>query len=264
MNARHTWFLGTRPRAIKGTRLLATGLVAESHQRYKGRPNYRKPLATPPPTLMSDPQDEPGVISISSDSDDGDVAPTAGPSNVNRGSAGLDEPHVLDDASRAQLHVAIASAPEDRVREAFAALVDSIPAITERVFGMLVAVPALPVAPWNAAPAANPGARARAEPMISRWRICENCEEEYDAGTVRRATECSYHEGELEPSEDDDSWIEWDENVHGPMDTEENRRQYPDQFTWSCCDRDGTQPGCVEGEHEPKEVQPRQKRPRWH
>ncbi|EIW57356.1 uncharacterized protein TRAVEDRAFT_125706 [Trametes versicolor FP-101664 SS1] len=219
---------------------------------------------------MSDPQDDPGVISISSDSDDGDVAPAAGPSNVNgrtvvaaRDSAELDSLHALDDASRAQLHVAIATAPEDRVREAFAALVDSVPAITERVFGMLVAVPPLPVAPPNAAPAPDQGAGGRTKPMIPRWRICENCEKEYDAGTIRRATECIYHDGELEISEDD-SWADWDENVHGPMDTEENRIQFPDQFTWSCCERDGTQPGCVQDEHQPKEVQPRQKRLRWH
>lgn len=167
---------------------------------YKRRPRYRNSLATPPITLMSDPQDDPGVISISSDSDDGDVAPATGPSNANRrGSAKLDTPHALDDASRAQLHAAIATAPEDRVREAFAALVDGVPAITERVFGMLVAVPPLPVAPLNAAAAPNQGAGGRTKPMIPRWRICENCEKEYDAGTVRRATECSYHDGELPP-----------------------------------------------------------------
>lgn len=67
-------------------------------------------------------------------------------------------------------------------------------------------------------------------------------------------------QGELELNEDE--WPDWDEDVHGPMDTEENRRQFPENFTWSCCDRDGTQPGCTEGEHEPEEVQPRQKRAR--
>lgn len=125
---------------------------------------------------MNDPRkdDDDGVISISSDtdSDPGDVAPVAGPSNINRraplaaqDSAELDIPHALDDASRAQLHVAIATAPEERVREAFAALVDSAPAVTERVFSMLVAVPppAYPqqqavemvppaAAPWNVFP----------------------------------------------------------------------------------------------------------------
>lgn len=153
---------------------------------------------------MSDSQDDAEVISISSDSDsdDGGAPPVPGPSNVNhrapavaRGSAELDIPHALDDASRAQLHVAIATAPEDRVREAFAALVDSIPTITERVWTMLLALPPLPVAPWDAAPAPIGGVRTRAAPMISRWRICENCGEQYDAGMIREETECLYHEG---------------------------------------------------------------------
>lgn len=157
---------------------------------------------------MSDPQDDAEVISISSDSDsdDGDVPPVPGPSNLNRrapavarGSAGLDIPHALDDASRSQLHVAIATAPEDRVREAFAALVDSLPAITERVYAMLLALPPLPVAPWDADPALIGGVPARAAPMVPRWCICENCGEQYDAGTIREETECLYHEGQLCP-----------------------------------------------------------------
>ncbi|EIW57355.1 uncharacterized protein TRAVEDRAFT_65224 [Trametes versicolor FP-101664 SS1] len=239
---------------------------------------------------MNDPRDDDdddddGVISISSDSDHGEVAPVAGPSNVlNRraplaaqGSAELDIPHELDGASRAQLHVAIATAPEERVREAFAALIDSVPAVTERVFSMLVAVPPpaypppqqagemVPPAapPWNVYPPpvqAPPVARAAL--LVPRWQICANCEEEYDAGAVRQAGECNYHTGRLEMNYD--AWPDWDEDVHGEMDTTENRRLYPENFTWSCCGCDGTEVGCVEDEHEPREVQRGQKRPRRH
>ncbi|KAL1949269.1 hypothetical protein VTO73DRAFT_8150 [Trametes versicolor] len=257
---------------------------------------------------MNDPRDDDddGVISISSDSDHGEVAPVAGPSNVlNRrgplaaqGSAELDIPHELDGASRAQLHVAIATAPEERAREAFAALIDSVPAVTERVFSMLVAVPPpaypqpqqagemVPPAappwnvyphpwnvippPWNAMPPpwnvypppvqAPPVARAAL--LVPRWQICANCEEEYDAGAVRQAGECNYHTGRLEMNYD--AWPDWDEDVHGEMDTAENRRLYPENFTWSCCGCDGTELGCVENEHEPREVQRGQKRPRRH
>lgn len=168
--------------------------------------------------------DDAGVISISSDSDsdDGDVAPVAGPSNIHRraslapqGSAELDIPHALDGASRTQLHVAIATAPEERVREAFAALVDSVPAVTERVFSMLVAVPppayprqqAVAMAPLVAAPRnvfpppVQAPPVARVVPRVPRWQICANCEEEYDAGVVRQAGECTYHTGQLSPQE---------------------------------------------------------------
>lgn len=260
---------------------------------------------------MSEPQDDAGVISISSDSDsdNGAVAPVAGPSNIHRrraplaaqGSAELDVPHALDDASRAQIHVAIATAPEERVREAFAAFVDSVPAITERVFSMLVAVPplayypqqpvAMPVppaaAPWNVfPPPVQAPPVARAVPLVPRWQTCANCEEEYDAGTIRQAGECNYHTGQLSMQVirpvnktmliakhsypagrlevNYNAWPDWDEDVHGEMDTAENRRLYPENFTWSCCGCDGTEQGCVEDEHEPREVQRGQKRARRH
>ncbi|EEB87969.1 hypothetical protein MPER_14459, partial [Moniliophthora perniciosa FA553] len=32
----------------------------------------------------------------------------------------------------------------------------------------------------------------------------------------------------------------WDEDCHGPMDTEENRKEFPENFKWSCCNEDGT------------------------
>ena len=57
--------------------------------------------------------------------------------------------------------------------------------------------------------------------------------------------------GELEANYD--AFVDWDEDVHGEIDTRENRRSYPENFIWTCCDRDGTQPGCVSAEHEPGE-----------
>jgi hypothetical protein len=53
--------------------------------------------------------------------------------------------------------------------------------------------------------------------------------------------------GELEL--DEESFADWDEHCHGPMDTKENRMQYPENFVWSCCGEDGGSPGCVHGEH---------------
>ncbi|KAH9902833.1 hypothetical protein C8Q73DRAFT_785467 [Cubamyces lactineus] len=180
------------------------------------------------------------------------------PAERAKGSAELDVPRTLDDASRTQLHVAIATTSEERVREAFAALVDSLPAVTERVFQMLVAT--RPVAPGEreqeglgesgAAGSSRQQARERVV-MVPRWLVCANCREEYDAGTERQPDECNYHSGELEANYD--AFVDWDEDVHGEIDTRENRRSYPENFNWTCCDRDGTQPGCVSAEHEPGE-----------
>lgn len=44
-------------------------------------------------------------------------------------------------------------------------------------------------------------------------------------------------------------WDDWDEGCFGEQDTEENREEYPDGFIWSCCDKDGTHPGCTRGPH---------------
>ena len=166
------------------------------------------------------------VISISSSTDDDDGSDDVGvpptprtkrarasgtrpniPAERAKGSAELDVPHTLDDASRTQLHVAIATTSEERVREAFAALVDSLPAVTERVFQMLVAT--RPVAPGEHAyeelGQSGAAGSSRALPqqrqarervvMMTRGLVCANCREEYDAGTERQPGECSYHSG---------------------------------------------------------------------
>ncbi|KAI0768103.1 hypothetical protein BD413DRAFT_444022, partial [Trametes elegans] len=201
------------------------------------------------------------VRDLSTSSHDGRTA-SPGPSNPNRGplpaegSAVLDVPHALDDLSRTQLHVAIATALEQRVREAFAALVHSVPAVTEHVFGMLPAMP-IRVAPRAHTPPAPPPVRVV---LIPRWAICENCGEEHVMGDERDATECGYQPGYLEVNYE--AFVDWDEDTHGPMDTPSNRREYPDNFTWSCCDCDGTEPDCVVGEHEPSKGRPRPKRAR--
>lgn len=53
--------------------------------------------------------------------------------------------------------------------------------------------------------------------------------------------------GDLEA--DYERFVDWDEDVHGPMDSQENRRQYPENFVWSCCEKDGLVEGCTTGTH---------------
>jgi hypothetical protein len=57
--------------------------------------------------------------------------------------------------------------------------------------------------------------------------------------------------GELEVDYDNDTWADHDENFHGPIDTPANRRQFPETFTWSCCDAQGAALDCKTSRHRP-------------
>lgn len=49
--------------------------------------------------------------------------------------------------------------------------------------------------------------------------------------------------------DDEDFWADHDEDCHGLIDTEEMREEFPEGFTWNCCDQVGTAPGCTKGHH---------------
>ena len=52
-----------------------------------------------------------------------------------------------------------------------------------------------------------------------------------------------YHYGECEC--DEELFVDWDEDCHGPMDTPDNRKDYPENFVWSCCGESlGESDGC--------------------
>jgi hypothetical protein len=59
-------------------------------------------------------------------------------------------------------------------------------------------------------------------------------------------------------------WPDHDENCHGPIDTEENRRDYPGSFIYPCCDRDGEEQPCtIDWHREPEPEDERFKRLRY-
>ncbi|KAG2348062.1 hypothetical protein BDR05DRAFT_996358 [Suillus weaverae] len=60
---------------------------------------------------------------------------------------------------------------------------------------------------------------------VPRWDVCANCKEEYDISGERNDEECCYHSGDLDA--DEEYFADHDEDCHGPMDTEENRAQFP-------------------------------------
>ncbi|KZV97811.1 hypothetical protein EXIGLDRAFT_832568 [Exidia glandulosa HHB12029] len=92
----------------------------------------------------------------------------------------------------------------------------------------------------NNAPAAAP---------VAKWQTCDQCGEHYDA--TEEDQECCYHDGELEV--DEECFEDHDEDCHGPMDTPANRRDWPENFKWTCCDETTNSEGCRTGEHVPKQ-----------
>jgi len=56
-----------------------------------------------------------------------------------------------------------------------------------------------------------------------------------------------HHDGELEVDYNADTWADWDERCHGDIDTNSMRREYPEGFIWSCCEKRGDERGCKSG-----------------
>ncbi|KAF8207041.1 hypothetical protein K438DRAFT_1576887 [Mycena galopus ATCC 62051] len=134
-----------------------------------------------------------------------------------------------DDPSRAQLRDAIFRVPEARLRHVLVNLVDTVPAVYHALARELVAV--------------SPTTRV----VVPRWETCANCGETYDVNADEGEEECTFHPGDLKVNEA--KFPDWDENCHGPMDSEINREEYPENFSWSCCNGDGLAEGCVAGHH---------------
>lgn len=153
----------------------------------------------------------------------------------------------LSPVARLQLHTAILTCPEDKLRGILSELVERIPAVEKAIFEQLV----------TERPSADRHGGVEG-PYIPRWEVCSRCESRYDVGTQRLTDECLYHSGELEV--DEEMFADWDERCHGPMKTESNIREFPENFTWSCCEGDASSEGCTDGEHVPEG--PRKKRAR--
>ncbi|CAM6104956.1 unnamed protein product [Calypogeia fissa] len=84
-----------------------------------------------------------------------------------------------------------------------------------------------------------------------RFVACQQCREKFDV-TKNNDKGCFWHDGELEVDEGHSTWYDWDETCHGDMDSDEGRKQYPEGFVWSCCEKDGKGKGCMMTAH--KEV----------
>lgn len=167
-------------------------------------------------------------------------------SSRSSGSEGSYEEILLDEVTRAQLHTAIDTVTEKRLREIIRALADTFPAVEMALVKELVTV------------------ERETRDVVPRWETCVCCDEEFEVNMQRDDGECIFHPGwfmnklnafialtallgELVVHEA--SFIDWDEDTHGPMDSSSNRRDYPENFRWTCCDKEGTGDGCVHSVH---------------
>jgi hypothetical protein len=91
-----------------------------------------------------------------------------------------DEDLPLNEVSRAQLHYAISTVSERRLREVVAELVDNIPALEHAMTKEFVTL------------------KRGTQEVVLRWESCVNCDEQFDVNTVRHDDECSFHPGRLQ------------------------------------------------------------------
>ena len=74
---------------------------------------------------------------------------------------------------------------------------------------------------------------------------CGQCGALCTGATERENGSCLHHEGVLEVDYLSEIWRDWDEYVHGRIDTTERRCDHPEGFHWTRCGTNGTNPGCV-------------------
>lgn len=70
----------------------------------------------------------------------------------------------------------------------------------------------------------------RKKPM-EPGQICLQCKHAF-IPSGNSAEACLYHPGELDLDDEDSTWDDWDEDVHGPHDSSANREDYPEGFVW--------------------------------
>lgn len=73
-----------------------------------------------------------------------------------------------------------------------------------------------------------------------KYAKCDRCKQEFDV-TKNKKRRCRWHHGSLEA--DYDWFKDWDDRVHGDIDTPENRMQYSEGFVYDCCDENATSEG---------------------
>lgn len=171
-------------------------------------------------------------LSDSPDEEDDDAELRGDEEETRSSSSGVEI--TLDETSRARLHEVISNVDERRLRHVMHMLANTIPAAEEVLMRELITLK-------------RKSCDDRELMVVARWETCAQCDEEFDVSRKREDKECCFHPGEIEANEE--LFCDWDEDCHGPMDTPENRSDYPENFSWTCCGNDGSSDGCAQGIH---------------
>ncbi|CAN8097229.1 unnamed protein product [Discula destructiva] len=93
----------------------------------------------------------------------------------------------------------------------------------------------------------NPRKRKTTASMMPA-QLCVMCKAAFSP-CDNSPTACRCHQGQLMLDEAHEVWADWDASVSGPQASPDNEEDYPQGFIWSCCDEDGTKPGCTKAYH---------------
>ena len=70
---------------------------------------------------------------------------------------------------------------------------------------------------------------------------------QFDENSISSHEREYHHTGDLEVDYEGDFWADHDEDCHGKIDTNSMRREYPEGFKWTCCEKTGDESGCTLG-----------------
>ncbi|OJD38694.1 uncharacterized protein BKCO1_4000200 [Diplodia corticola] len=101
----------------------------------------------------------------------------------------------------------------------------------------------------------------------NKYEHCRQCGQEFEFA-LSKESECSWHSGsrpslasyqissvlmpclgECDVDWDSGFWDDTDDDIFGPIDTDENREEYPEGFVWTCCGGQADAEGCKRGFH---------------
>ncbi|OIW29739.1 hypothetical protein CONLIGDRAFT_343301 [Coniochaeta ligniaria NRRL 30616] len=96
------------------------------------------------------------------------------------------------------------------------------------------------------------GTKRKADESVPELRTCKKCGWGFLDEFNKSGEACCSHPGSLVVDPTSSTWVGWEEDDHGPKDSEENRKLWPKGFRWDCCDDAGDErEGCQNEWHEP-------------
>jgi hypothetical protein len=183
-----------------------------------------------------------------------------------------------NDADKTALLSAIDSANLNRVRTVLREICIANPEAFKLASAKLLVSPEKLDAVNKTAESNGAGSKRKAQ---HRYETCVQCNSEYDV-LDNQENACVWHEGtsslflyysylpcpfpspflavyegvnrstgETEPDYDGDFWADHDEDCHGEIDTDDMRKDFPEGFIWSCCEKSGEEKGCRVSVHRP-------------